>query len=278
MRFLTGLVLALPAERSDKDLQKVQSTSAWIYDRISNLPAAAPAPQQQHRGSEGLLSPSTAGATASARRDVSGSGTPRRPSRHVSPSDPYDQHPGNSEGLRQSHSPQQAQTPALPAGPSSEDIMYQAVREAALIYSRAIMNRKSLRDPSICSQEDFLRVWTMVWRVPLRCWKGVLGVFVWVALSITPASRGTPHERFVKSILTAGLVQMAQEDWEVAEKGMRGALTLTAWLAGDGGWATRKRERRSPEEDGKGWVNLGAAAVDPTLFPSNCDNSGLSGW
>lgn len=235
IRFLIGLVLALPAEPSKKDLQKVQTTSMWIYDHISKLPAAAPAPQQQHRSSGSVLGTSTAGPTSSTRRASSGTATPRRPSRQVNPSDQYHQHPVSFDEFRHFHSSHQAETPALPAGPSSQDLMYQVIREAALIYCRAIMNRKPLRDPSVCSQEDFLRVWTTVWRVPLRCWKGALGIFVWVALSITPASQGTPHERFVKSFLTAGLVQMAQEDWEVAKKGMGGALTLVGWLAGNSG-------------------------------------------
>lgn len=118
--------------------------------------------------------------------------------------------------------------------------MYQAVRQAALIYARAIMNRKPLRDPTVCSQEDFLQLWTTVWKVPLRSWKVALGVFVWVMLSITPAARGSPHERFVKSMTTVGLVQMSIEDWSVAERGMRGALTLTKWLAGGNGEITKE--------------------------------------
>lgn len=111
--------------------------------------------------------------------------------------------------------------------------MYQAIRQAALIYSRAIMNRRPLSDPVSCSEDEFLRLWTAVWRVPLKLWKGVLGVFVWVMLSLTPAARGTPHERYVKSLLTIGLVQVGLEDWEVGEKGMRGALKLVLWLGGN---------------------------------------------
>lgn len=257
MRFLTGLVLALPHEPSEKDLQKVQSTSAWIYDRISSLPADGPAGQSHRGAEERLLSPINAGpsGSSSAARRASSSGAPRRPSsssapasasspRQHSPADVYNPAAGYGS-LSHPSSPGVAVAPPLPPpppphpqpglGPAYPDIMYQAVREAALIYARAIMHRKPLRDPAVCSQEDFFRLWTTIWRVPLRSWKGVLGVFVWVALSITPASRGTPHERFVKSFLTVGLVQMGLEDWDVAEKGMRGALTLVEWLAGSGG-------------------------------------------
>lgn len=98
----------------------------------------------------------------------------------------------------------------------------------------------------------------------------MLGVFVWVVLSVAPASslssssslspspspssstdsqqQGTPHGRFVKSLLAVGLVQMGLEDWDVADKAMRGALRLVEWLSGGAG-----------EEDGleEGRTHLG---------------------
>ncbi|KAF3760978.1 hypothetical protein M406DRAFT_268085 [Cryphonectria parasitica EP155] len=250
MRFLIRLVLALPEYPSEKDLQKVQSTSAWIYDRISNLTAEAPAAQQRHRGSEDQLSPLSAdpfGSTA-LRRSSSGE-PPRRASRHPSPTTPS--HTASIDT-------------ASPPGPTVQDTMYQAVRQAALIYARAIMTRKPLRDPAVCSQEDFLRLWTTVWRIPLRSWKTVLGVFAWVVLSITPASRGTPHERFVKSLLTVGLVQMGMEDWDVTERAMKGALTLIEWLTG--GISGDSAGGHHEEQKGRvGGLDSGSF-IDPGLF------------
>lgn len=223
MCFIVGLVLALPENPCEKELQKVQTTSAWIYDRILSLPAEAPI-VQQHRGSDGVLSPVTA-AGPSNRRASSGGSRPRKPSRQQkSPSDPYPSVIFETTGA--SPSPQSEPT---------QDFMYQAVRQAALIYSRAITNRRPLRDAGTCSQEDFLGLWTTVWKIPLRRWKAVLGVFVWVMVCITPASRGTPHSRFVKSLLTVGMTQMGLEDWQVAEKSARGALTLVEWLSGRNG-------------------------------------------
>lgn len=231
MRFLVGLVLALPESPTEKDLQKVQTTSAWIYERICSLPVETLTmpQQQQHRGSADMLSPISAG--PSDRRASSSGPSPRKPTRHHSPSNLYP--PASFESPVNSS--------AVPLGgtaqvqPTSQDIMYQAVRQTALIYARAIMSRKPFQDPSVCSQEEFLGLWTTIWKVPLRTWKGVLGVFVWIILSITPASRGTPHSRFVKSLLTVGMTQMGLEDWDVADKGMKGALTLVGWLAGGSG-------------------------------------------
>lgn len=94
------------------------------------------------------------------------------------------------------------------------------------------MNRKALSDPAVCSEEHFLSLWVTVWRIPLKVWKGVLGIFVWVMLSIAPASRDSRHARYVKSLLTVGLVQAGSEDWDVSDRGMRGAVKLVTWLSG----------------------------------------------
>lgn len=283
MRFLIGLVLALPECPTANDLQKVQTTSAWTYERICSLPAETPV-MQQHRGLDGMLSPVSAG--ASSRRASSGGPPQRKLSRHHSPSDLYP--PASFEILEQ---PAEPAEPAEPEGaahlqPTSRDIMYQVVRQTALIYARAIMHRKSLRDPAVCSQEDFLGLWTAVWKIPLRSWKSVLGVFAWVMLSITPASRGTTHSRFVKSMLTVGMTQMALEDWQVAEKGMRGALALVEWLAGrtgceggrgaggGGGWYDQ-----SPGDDGRGErADSSPVSGDALALSSSAGISRSSGW
>lgn len=224
MRFLIGLVLALPESPTEKDLQKVQTTSAWIYQRIWSLPAEAPV-LQQHRGSAGpMLSPVST--DASNRRASSSDAPPRKPTRHYSPSDVSP--PASFRATAVSA----ALGGTAPRRPTSEDMIYQAVRQTALIYARAIMKRKPLGDATVCSQEDFFRLWTTVWKIPLRSWKGVLGVFVWVMLGIAPASRGTSHSRFVKSLLTVGMTQMGLENWGVADMGMRGALTLAGRLSG----------------------------------------------
>lgn len=274
MRFLIGLVLALPEDPSDKELQKVQNTSVWIHDRITNLPPKAPAPnQQQHRGSEGLLSPQSnnpSDSSSGARRASSGGD-------HWQPADAS--RPVGPEGLHTrslpSPSPSHPGTPPASCNSSTQDLTYQAVRGAALIYARAIARRRPLRDTAAGGVRDghgdgdgedlVLRVWTTIWRVPLRAWRAVLGVFVWVVLSLAPASRGTAHERLAKSLLAVGLTQMGMEDWEVAEAGVQGALKLVAWLGGGkggrgGGGGGVEIDRRDKER-----ANLGAV-IDPALF------------
>ncbi|KAL2292206.1 hypothetical protein FJTKL_10838 [Diaporthe vaccinii] len=252
MRFLIGLVLSLPADCSQKDLQKLQTTSTWIYDRISGLPEEAEA-VPQHRASEGLIIPSPSTTSAfgppppQSIRRASSAASPRvLPEHNHGPGFFYsrEQQPsprqrtvfqGSSMPDHHAARPPQPLQPepedAAAAAPTVPDVIYQAVRQAALVYARAIMLRRPLRDPRVCSAEDFVRLWTTVWRVPLRAWKALLGVFMWVVLCVTPASAGTPHERFVRNCLEVGLVQMGLESWEVAEKGMDGALRLVRWLA-----------------------------------------------
>ncbi|KUI74334.1 hypothetical protein VM1G_09938 [Cytospora mali] len=285
MRFLIGLVLALAEDDPpQKDLQKIRTTSRWIYDRISGLPAHAPL-ITQHSKSEALLSPTSA--TSTARHCMSPISNPRRRSSgQQSPQDLYSPGPGswpqggNSTSSSNAHDrdmfsngtdyfahdlPHPTSSPSHPAPDENKnsnsdtataDIIYQAVRQSALIYSRAIMLRRPLRDAAVCSEEDFLRLWTTVWRVPLRGWKAVLGVFVWMVLCITPASRDTPHERFVKSMLEIGMVQMALENWHVAERGMAGALRLTRWLA------RRGEEKQMAAAEGSGYKPYGSTACD----------------
>lgn len=275
MRFLIGLVLALPEDPSEKELQKVQNTAVWIHDRITNLPPEAPAPTQQHRGSECLLSPhpnDPSNSSSSARRASSG-GDPWQPSAPSGPADPEGLHTHSLPSPAPSH----PGTPSASCGSSTQDLTYQAVRGTALIYARAIAQRRPLRDAATRGGRDgdgedlVLRVWTTIWRVPLRAWRAVLGVFVWVALSIAPASCGAAHGRLVKSLLAVGLAQMGMEDWEVAEAGMQGALKLVAWLAGGkggrrgtggggGGGGGGERGRKDKER-----AELGVV-VDPALF------------
>lgn len=295
MRFLTGLVLALSEDdASHKDLQKIRTTSRWIYDRISALPAQTPVAQHHNSKPEALLTPITPIARyhASPISETPGG----RSSGQQSPQDLYPPGPGTSpRGASVSNSAPHAPRKSFPGGggadyfphdphPSSAyvtdgggggdddnatpEVMYEAVRQAALIYSRAIMLRRPLRDAAVCSEEDFLLLWTTVWRAPLRAWRGVLGVFVWVVLCITPAARATPHERFVKSMLEIGLAQMALEDWDAADRGMAGALRLARWLArrgeggGGGGSSSGSSAQRMAEGSDHGPATLQPAMLD----------------
>ncbi|KAJ9141711.1 Oleate activated transcription factor 3 [Pleurostoma richardsiae] len=216
MRFLITAVLSLPSDPSPKELQKICTTSTWIHERISSMPPHSP--------SQGGRRPSACSTQSDSCSSDPGSQRGRA-SRRPSPASGHSSQQDNSESSA-SHSPASSTPP--PA--DQPDILYQAVRQAALIYSRAIASRRPFG--AVVSQAQFLQLWTAMWRVPLGAWRSVLGVFGWVVLCITPAARGTPHDRFVKSMLTISLVQQSLEGWAVAEEAMGRAVELQAWLAG----------------------------------------------
>lgn len=247
MRFLIGLITGLPSKPTEKDQHKVKSTAAWIHDRISRLPVETPDSQGRHRPLHSL-------APQHSRRAVSFGGGAGQSSRRPSSASPRAVTVDEDDG-------------------ETKDIVYQAVRSTALIYARAGMHRRPLRDSVVCSSEDVLKVWTTVWRVPLRAWKGILGVFVWVVLSILPAASSlaqegtmammTAHARFVKSLVTGGFLQMSLDDWGVAEVAMKGAVALVGWLG--------ERQREDKEDmDGESGMEdeTGVNVVDPALLLS----------
>lgn len=116
------------------------------------------------------------------------------------------------------------------APPSSVDPLYQAVRQTALVYARAVLQRRPFSE--VVDPDEFVQLWTATWRVSLTSWKGLLGVFMWVTLSIIASARDTSHDLFVKSMLSICTVQMSLESWDVAAGALKAAVRLNAWLGG----------------------------------------------
>ncbi|CAK7215084.1 hypothetical protein SEUCBS140593_002411 [Sporothrix eucalyptigena] len=133
-----------------------------------------------------------------------------------------------------------AQWPQATFGPSAQpsspepslvlDPLYQTVRQTALIYARAVLQRRTFSQ--VVEPHEFVQLWTATWRVSLTAWKGLLGVFMWVTLSIVASARETPHDLFVKSMLSICTVQMSLESWEVAAGALKAAVRLSTWLGG----------------------------------------------
>lgn len=117
-----------------------------------------------------------------------------------------------------------------PLLPPVMDPLYQAVRQTALVYARAVLQRRPFSQ--VVEPHEFVQLWTATWRVSLTTWKGLLGVFMWVTLSIIGSARDTPHDLFVKSMLSICTVQMSLESWDVAAGALKAAVRLNAWLGG----------------------------------------------
>ncbi|KAK3301447.1 uncharacterized protein B0H64DRAFT_370561 [Chaetomium fimeti] len=272
MRFLLAAVLALPAKPSAKELQKVHTTSAWIHERISSLPEYSPARRRPSAAS------STPSRGSSAIPETSED--PQLPPSHrVQPqAERRQQHQKPRRTLAQAPTGQPQQrpiemtpTPPPPLTPATDsdgpapDHVYQAVRLAALLYSRAIMHRRPFS--LVVTADEFLRLWTTAWRVPLSTWRSLLGVFNWVLLPIVPSGKAAqPHDRFVKGMMNISLFQMGVDNWEIASAVMEAELSLQRWLGGesvgssetggDGGEAAKRGQWR--EEDGSSPERMGA--------------------
>jgi hypothetical protein len=134
-----------------------------------------------------------------------------------------------------------------PAGPSP-DYVYQAVRLAALLYSRTIMRRRPFS--LVVAPDEFLRLWTTAWRVPLSTWRSLLGVLNWILLPIAPSGKAAqPHDRFVKGMMNISLFQMGMDNWEIAGSVIEAGLSLQRWLAGESAGASSDAGVEVGEED-----------------------------
>ncbi|KAK0614029.1 hypothetical protein B0T14DRAFT_293150 [Immersiella caudata] len=279
MRFLLGLVLALPENPSTKETTKVATTSAWIHDRILGLPPDGPTVARRLSAAASPAPSSAAGSAAS----FDARGTPEMgdevplPPRNRQPasrSRSRGQRPHAATGGRASLQPQsenqdrwerpESAGRRSPPAADQADYIYQAVRLAALIYSQAIKLRRPFS--SVVNDSDFMQVWTTAWRVPLSTWRTLLGIFNWVLVPLLPSGK-RPHDRFVKTIVNVSLFQMGMDNWEVGSGAMDAALKLQRWLgpelrepssAEDGGSESEQRRR----EDSSDSAGRGGGAKD----------------
>lgn len=205
IRFLIATIVALPDDPSPQEIQKLQSTSQWIHNRIAALPVDSPDSPRP---------------------------TPSPPPQRASASPTPSQASSNSQTLIDDNSPSSADkvtVEPVSAG-KTPDFLYQSIRLAALIYTSAIVSRKPFSES--CAASDLYRLWTTMWRVPLATWKSMVGIFLWIEIAITPPSRDTPHGRFVKSMLTIAGLSMGIDNWSASSNALRGAMRLQAWLNG----------------------------------------------
>ncbi|KAK4104345.1 hypothetical protein N658DRAFT_466451 [Parathielavia hyrcaniae] len=231
MRFLLSLVLALPEKPSAKELQKVHTTSAWIHDRTLSLPEDSPSVR---RPSAACSTATSRGFSAVPEPFVSDEQQPPPHGRGNTRPRPHQSRRASSAHLSpvtqfrqpQSLSPQ-------PPFPHLEeaDYVYQTVRLAALLYSRAIKLRRPFS--ALVSPAEFLALWTTAWRVPLSKWRSLLGVFNFVLLPLVSCQQQQQvNDRFVRGMMNISLFQMGLDNWGVAREVMGAGLRLQGWLVG----------------------------------------------
>ncbi|KAK4144283.1 uncharacterized protein C8A04DRAFT_11647 [Dichotomopilus funicola] len=218
MRFLLAAVLALPDAPTTKELQKIHTTSAWLYERVSGLPEDAPGAKGKSVGSSGGWDGKTS------------------ENMHPPPSQQQQQR------QHQQHPPSPPPTTSNLPSPHSDPI-YQTIRLAALLYTHTIQHR--LPFSKTVTTTHFLRLWTTAWRVPLSTWRTLLGVFTWVLLPLVSGggAGAQPQDRFVKGVMNICLFQMGLESWAVGGEVVEAGGRLQRWLAGGGGKDGDVRER-----------------------------------
>lgn len=228
MRFLIGTVMKLSESPSTKDLQKVRTTSAWIYERISSLPSESP----KQSPVRGPANTSSLGPTTLPYEKKRSSVSPRL-YEQPRPSSLETEEMGTGESLERARSASgHRRSPPMGWGRLEDnqiDFLYRAVRMAALVYSRAVMTRQPFSSV-LSNPGDFLELWTTLWHVSLSEWKAVLGIFHWIMVCLVAAARRTPHDRLVKSLLTTSMIQIGIDNWEVSSAAMESAVRLQRWL------------------------------------------------
>ena len=219
VRVLIEAAHAMPRKTPAQGLRRLQAAALEVHDRISQLPLAGPA--------RARTQPSPGEETAAE------GGSP----------EPLSLLPSYPDLSSSHHSPVSAQPLASPnAAPSPElDPLYTAVRLTAALYTKSLATLQPLSQ--VCSEEDALSVLMASWRIPLARWRGMLGIFIWIMLSIVPTVHrrtglanisAKVHTRFAKSILQCGWMQMSLENWAACEESMRRTLWFQGWLRQSG--------------------------------------------
>lgn len=257
VRFLINAVMLLPAKPSPLDMQKIASTSAWIYERISTLPAGSPVAGDvdesgvsfpanviDANGAAVAIGPDGRRAAADAILGPERRNSPKACGKAGANESSSSHGDSDSLGVSRASGSSPSRFQDATARP---DFIYRVIRVAALVTVRAIRDRQPLS--AVCTREEFLQVWTTSWRVPLTTWRSMIGIFNWAMVSIVPLSHGGAHERFARTMFMISMVSRAVEDWGMFIEASTAAMRLQAWLTE--GW-------------GKGEENLkaGGAAVD----------------
>ena len=124
----------------------------------------------------------------------------------------------------------------LPEAPDAsqsngDEFIYKSCRIAALVYSRAIVERIPLS--LACTIQDLTQLWASMWRITLSRWKQMPGVFLFILASAIEAGQTMPQGRFLKSMFKAASSYIALDNWEVIDGALMSLVKLQRWLGSE---------------------------------------------
>lgn len=111
---------------------------------------------------------------------------------------------------------------------AAPDMVYLCVRVTAQLYARAILERKPTRE--VCTQAEFIRLWSYGWAAGLGRWSNLSGIYAWMNIAVGPLCHETIHARMVKTLTVTTFTYMGTENWHVAADIAAAALKIQAWL------------------------------------------------
>lgn len=219
MRTMYQAVVSLPDDASPEQMAQVMAVAQWVYTRLGELPdnvlprAARPVPVT----ATGRSSSNSPSSSPPSNNNVCSNNSP----------------PRDSSSQQTVTSPSKTETIDRGSPPSASefpDPVYRMVRMTAVIYCRAVLGR--VPTSAVCSDNEFIQIWLLAWRVPMAARRTLVGILTWVMLVIAPSCHSKAPARFVKTMAVNALMTVAVENWHLAIETADTALRLQRWLNG----------------------------------------------
>lgn len=141
------------------------------------------------------------------------------------------------------------------------DPLYTGVRLAAMLYARALAERRPFSE--ICLPSEALALLMATWRIPLGRWRGIIGVFLFMLMAIMPTIREIQYpgsrSRLVRA---AAREKKGQQQWASASK----TTPRTSRGVGDDGTTAEDGgggNQRIEKDDGRGHDDDDVADAPP---------------
>jgi hypothetical protein len=109
------------------------------------------------------------------------------------------------------------------------DFVYEAVRLASLVYTRAIMQRIKLSQA--CSPDALAELLEATSRVPLRKWKEMPGIWLFILLVANAGARFTREGRLSRALTRICSFSISLRDWQAMVNLMESFLAVQKWIA-----------------------------------------------